>query len=281
MEDTVAEPDDPVVALWRRGQVAWPELALAEPHFRAHVAAVAGAGVDAETLHAEDLYLACACARGDEEAIRLLEDRYLSQVVAAVRAIDAAAEVLDEVKQRMRASLLVADGDRPAKIGEYAGRGALRSWLGVTAARTTLMLLRSRRRAARGQNDDWSAALALPATGNPELELFKAQYTAEFSAAIRAACASLPDRERAVLRLHFVEGLGIDQIGSVYGVHRATAARWVGRARTLLHDDTRARLQAELALSPSELESLTALVRSQLEVSLSQLFPADAHDDAG
>ena len=69
------------------------------------------------------------------------------------------------------------------------------------------------------------------ATGNPELELQKREHAAAFTAALREAAAALEPRLRAVLAMHFTEDLSIDQIGAVYAVHRATAARWVQRAR--------------------------------------------------
>ena len=121
----------------------------------------------------------------------------------------------------------------------------------------------------------WSDALAMISTGNPELELLKRQYAAAFSDALRAAVGALEPRLRAAMRMSFVDGLSIDEIGAVYTVHRATAARWIQRACDAILDHTRATLAERLALSQTELDRLTAMVQSQLDVSLSQLLPAD------
>jgi RNA polymerase sigma-70 factor (ECF subfamily) len=71
--------------------------------------------------------------------------------------------------------------------------------------------------------------------------------------------------------MHFVDGLTIDEIGALYQVHRATAARWISGARNTLLADTRARLTARLALTPSQFDSLMRLVRSELDLSLQRL----------
>jgi hypothetical protein len=48
----------------------------------------------------------------------------------------------------------------------------------------------------------------------------------------------------------------------------------VQRAKDELHATTRGLLTERLGLTPSEIERVGALVRSQLDVSLSQLFAA-------
>ena len=54
-------------------------------------------------------------------------------------------------------------------------------------------------------------------------------------------------------------------------VSRATVARWLAAAREALHDETRRELLGHLRVSPSELDSIAALVRSQVELSLAGL----------
>ncbi|MBA3539551.1 MAG: transcriptional regulator, partial [Deltaproteobacteria bacterium] len=90
---------------------------------------------------------------------------------------------------------------------------------------------------------------------------------------LREAVAALEPRLRAVLRMSFVDSLTIDEIGAVYAVHRATAARWIQRACEAVLAHTRDALAVRLALSGTELDRMTALVQSQLDVSVSQLLP--------
>ena len=41
---------------------------------------------------------------------------------------------------------------------------------------------------------------------------------------------TLSAQERTVLRLHVLDGLGTDEIGALYKVHRTTVARWQAQA---------------------------------------------------
>jgi RNA polymerase sigma-70 factor (ECF subfamily) len=222
--------------------------------------------------HGADRALAAACLAGEPAALRRFDAEVLGPAVDSVRGIDPTPAFVDEIRQRVRAHLLVGEG-RP-RLADYAGRGPLAGWVAVAAVRSALMLRRSTARRREVGDDDWAGALALVATGNPELELQKREHAAAFTAALREAAAALEPRLRAVLAMHFTEDLSIDQIGAVYAVHRATAARWVQRARDELIAATRAILIARLGLTPSEIARVGALVQSQVDVSLSQLFAA-------
>lgn len=250
--------------------MAWPCVELALDRFAAFVATLSPG---AASRFPEDLYLAAACIEGSSEALAAFDREVLSPARATIRSIDANDDFVDEAFQRLRASLFVGDGGQPKIVG-YAGRGPLRAWVSVSAVRTALMMRRARGRAKEvSADDDWMHALATISTNNPELELLKRQYAAAFSQALRDAIDGLEPRLRAVLRMSFVDAVSIDEIASVYAVHRATAARWIQRACDAVFAQTRQTLAQRLALSGTELDRMTALVQSQLDVSISQLLP--------
>jgi RNA polymerase sigma-70 factor (ECF subfamily) len=254
------------------GAAAWPGIVLSLEAFAVAAAAVAATPA-ALAAHGADLYLAWACLGGDATALARFDAEVVRPATEAVRAIDGQAAFVDEARQRVRAHLLVGEG--APRLRDYQGRGPLRAWVGVAAVRTALMMRRSDQRKREVPHDDeWAGTLALVATGNPELDLLKQEHAAAFSQALRDAALALEPRLRAVLSMHFSDGLSIDEIGAVYAVHRATAARWVGRAREELMSQTRALLVDRLGLTPSEIERVGALVQSQVDVSLSQLFAA-------
>src|SRR5690606_4547847 len=124
------------------------------------------------------------------------------------------------------------------RVLAYAGQGQLGGLVRVAAVRAGLNLLRDRGRLATGAagSDDGGDELEdIPISAdNPELARLKAQHRTAFKAAFEQAIASLEPRERSLLGLAIVKGLGIDRIGAIYGVHRATAARWVTAARANL-----------------------------------------------
>ena len=262
---------DDVSTAFEAGKAAWPDVDLTLDAFTAHIRAL---DIEALRRFPADLYLAAACLAGDPAAIGAFEREWIAGARSAIQAIDSSKAFVDEAVQRLRASLFVGDGGAP-RLALYAGRGPLRAWVGVAAARVALMMRRSQQRAREvsADDDDWSSALVMISTNNPELELLKRQYSSAFGAAFKDAIAELEARQRTVLRMSFVEALSIDEIGAVYAVHRATAARWITRACDTLFDRTRKLLADRLSLSPTELDRMTALVRSQVDVSLSQLLP--------
>ncbi|MFY0527076.1 sigma-70 family RNA polymerase sigma factor [Archangium gephyra] len=98
------------------------------------------------------------------------------------------------------------------------------------------------------------------------------RHRADFQTALAEALAALPSRERTVLRLHFVEGLSLERIGTAYRTHKSTVSRWLARAREEVLEGTRSRLAERLRLSSGELHSLLRDVPGQLDQSLSALL---------
>lgn len=136
----------------------------------------------------------------------------------------------------------------------------------IIAVRRAVDLVRQARREL--PIDDDTALQAFATAGDAELEHAKMRYVEEFKGAFAGALRALPARDQTLLRQHVIDGLTIDQLGALYRVHRATAARNVQRARQALLSSTRARLMSQLRVTPSELDSLLRLIRSRLEVSL-------------
>jgi len=96
----------------------------------------------------------------------------------------------------------------------------------------------------------------------------KARYRSELADAFRTSLAELAPRDRTLLRYQMIDGLSIDEIGAIYRVHRATAARWLVGIRDHLVADTRGRLAAKLGVDTEEAASIVRLVQSQLDVSV-------------
>jgi RNA polymerase sigma-70 factor (ECF subfamily) len=109
---------------------------------------------------------------------------------------------------------------------------------------------------------------------DPELAYMKAAYRASFRAAFQEALESLHPKERTLLKQQIVDGLGIDELGALYEVHRATAARWVQAAREKLLLRTRRTFMLRARISSDECESIMRMVRSQLDVSLHRRLAA-------
>jgi len=111
---------------------------------------------------------------------------------------------------------------------------------------------------------------------DPELGFLRAQYRETVDAALRAALAGLDARSRALLRYQLIDGWSIDQVGKLYGVHRATAARWLSDAREALGELIRAELAARLRIATEDVDSIVRLVQSRVDMSLDRLLVPEA-----
>jgi RNA polymerase sigma-70 factor, ECF subfamily len=248
----------------------WPDVRFDDAKLADFIGArLAASGADLESalaaIPAGDLALAAACA-AQEPTAHAAFDSILAEVDAAGAATRASKDIVDEVKQLLRVQLLVPRDDKPAGIAGYKGKGPLRGWVRITATRE---LIRHLKKAQRAAPVDRALDEALAADGaDPILEGLKGEYRAQFATALREAIAELGVEDRTLLRQQIVDQLSIDELGAAYGVHRATAARWLNRARGALVTATRGRLAARLALPVEEVDSVIRLVQSRLDASV-------------
>lgn len=255
---------DAVRQMYLEGQRRWPTLSLAFEAFEAHCRGLLGGRAeDAAVRHGDDLFLACACALGNEEAVRVFERETLRVAEAAIRRIANDAEFVQETLQDIREKLLVG---REPGIARYGGLGPLQAWVRVSATRAALDRCRALGRVAK-THVELSEKLAALESG-PESALARACYGDAFQTALRNAVARLDAQERNVLRMHVAGHCSIDDIARVYSVHRATAARWLQRARERIYDTARRELAVTYRkLTDSEFRSLAMELGSALELS--------------
>ncbi len=251
---------------YARAQDAWPEVTSVDAPRFARWLGERLAGADLGAAKVCDLFAACACAAGDARAIASVEARTFPDVAAALGKMGLASDRIGEVKQVLRKVVFVGDGEgRGPRIAEYRGTGDLRAWLRVTAMRAALKAIR---KDGREQPSDDAVLEARSSADDPELAYMKAAYRAAFREAFQEALESLHAKERLLLKQQIVDGLGVDELGALYQVHRATAARWVASAREKLLGRTRRTFMLRARITSEECESIMRMVRSQLDVSL-------------
>jgi RNA polymerase sigma-70 factor (ECF subfamily) len=258
-----------------QARAAWPSLEVADGEFVAFIAERAAADGPASAVleppHAADLYLACACTRGDPRAIAAFERLHLPKVPGMLARLSPTRELVDEVQQVLRTALFVAEPGKRPRIGEYGGRGKLESWLRIGALREGLRILERSPRVAE-LDADAPAPGGGPVESDPELRYMRRLYGDAFRRAFRAAFGELSPGEQALLRGSFLEGLAIDRLAERLGTHRATAARRLARARQNLLLHTRKALAAALGVDRAEVDSILAVLDTGLEASVRELL---------
>lgn len=246
--------------LYDSGRAAHPDIELSYDRFAARLA---GRAIE-PTARAGDLYLAVACEEQLAPALAKFEADLMARLRSLLRRTESDRALIDELVQTVRVRVLVGD---PPRIASYTGGGSLIGWLKVMAVRLHANAIRDRKRERiepTDELDDHAANLIAP-----ERALLDGAHGPALRAALSSGLRALPQRERAILRFHYVEGLALDRIGQMYGVNKSTVSRWLQGARDRLVEGALAQLGVEG--STTELLSLCRQVISRLDLTLSAL----------
>lgn len=219
-----------------------------------------------EKMSLGELYLTCACFQGMPSAHEAFESNYLAKLPAKLKRLNQPDDVLEDVCQLTRVKLLVSTPESAPKIGKYTGKGALLSWVIVTAGR-----IATKRRATEPPPSD-DEIIQMPGPARGEWDFIQQHFHAEFRQALREACAKLSAEDRHLLRLHFAHRLSTYKLADLFRVNQSTICRWLQDARQSVYEETRNQLQARLGLSTRDLNSHLLYVNSQLDLSISQLL---------
>ena len=252
------------------GRWDWPDLlkpVLAE--YSRHVRHLETSAKELEQNGA-DVYLALGCGLGDEHAVRGLQYKYFPALGNALARSGFDSTAREDVLQQMLLHLCA--GDNPRML-TYAGKASLGAWLAVTSMRFALNMRPRNCRVANG-NASFELEQLISDEDTPEIRLAVEKARPAFQAALQSAIGALPQRDRTLLRLYFLDRLTIDAMGSMYGVHRATAARWISEIRRRILEQVQSVLSRDFGLDASEFDSLVFLIRSQLQLSLIRVFGA-------
>jgi RNA polymerase sigma-70 factor (ECF subfamily) len=191
---------------------------------------------DAGSLAAADAALLARYAAGDLAAARVLTERHLGRVLGfARRMLGDAAEAEDVAQEAMLRLWQIAPDWRP-------GEARVSTWL----YRVTANLCTDRLRRRRGVALEAAAEPADPAPG-----ALAALMAADRAAALEAALAELPPRQREAVVLRHLDGMANPEIAQVMDIgveavesliargRRALAVRLAPRRAELGYDDDR------------------------------------------
>jgi RNA polymerase sigma-70 factor, ECF subfamily len=228
-------------------------------------------------LRASDLYLACACARGVSGALERFEQLFGAEIGRTAQRFERPGLPADDLVQLLRAKLFTVPDtartpDPRPRIATYSGQGFLQNWIRVTTTRTFIDCGRVTPESPEVPIRNELVSVLPEPRGDPELQLLKREHVTHFKASFAEAVAALDSADRLLLKQHIVERLTIDQLGALYHLHRASAARRIAKARDALLVATRIALARRLGLAPERLASVLDLVASRLEASIERLL---------
>ena len=116
----VADLEELLLQLVQDGKAAWPDLELSDEQFMGHVAERLAPDPDPRKslaqIQGKDLYLTCACARGDPKAIKAFDKRFAPRIAEAAARLDRSTAFVDDAKQAVLQKLFMSEGTAPPKI---------------------------------------------------------------------------------------------------------------------------------------------------------------------
>jgi RNA polymerase sigma factor (sigma-70 family) len=194
-----------------------------------------------DTLHLEDLALACACAEGIEAAW----DHF---VVTMRPALYRAADALDpsggarEPADSLYAELLYGLDERGKRkqslLRYFHGRSSLATWLRAVLSQRYVDRLRVIRRIEPLPSDIVNSTPFEPADSECP------KYVEFLSAALEHALAKLEPRDRLRLGLYYAQQLTLAETGKLMKEHEATVSRNLARTRAFVREEVEKKLRA-------------------------------------
>ena len=203
------------------------------------------------SLHLDDLALACACAAGLDEAWEhfVLEQRPL--LYRSADALDAgggARELADSLYADLY-GLQDREGERRSLFRYFHGRSSLATWLRAVLAQRYVDRVRGQRRFEALPDEESPAAVAAPASPDPD----RPRYLDLMREALGRAIAGLSARDRLRLGCYYAQELTLAQTGQLLKEHEATVSRQLARTRRAIRQAVEDDLRAGAHLSGDEI----------------------------
>ncbi len=252
-------------------------------------------------IQADDLYLALACASGNERAWWEFDQQHRSYLERVARhlartEIDAQ-EVIDTVYVELYGTRVV-DGERVSKFATYSGRGSLRGWLRTVIWHSLVDLHRASHDEVSldemtenvGEGHVHASFADANLGGEAEMieQISKDRYRKATLSSIGKAFDSLDEHEKLLLLYYHAENLKLREIARLVEnvesplrgwfqrksanreenpstrIHESTIMRWLEKSYAKVLKTFRAELQTAHKLSEEEMEICMGLATQDL-----------------
>ncbi|MBX3281375.1 MAG: hypothetical protein KF756_02745 [Acidobacteria bacterium] len=208
-----------------------------------------------DNLQADDLFLALACAAGNERAWWEFDQAHRSYMERFARHLARGDADPDEVIGNVYIELYgtrVVDGERYSKFGTYSGRGSLRGWLRTIIWHSVV----DQHRAGHSEVslDEMTetigegaahAAFAIPqAEGDTQMieQVAREKYRSATVAALSEAFSALESHEKLLIALYHVDNLKLREISRLVENEDSPLRGWIKRRSVSREKDPSARI---------------------------------------
>jgi RNA polymerase sigma-70 factor len=252
-------------------------------------------------IQADDLFMAIACANGNERAWWDFDQQHRAYMERVARHLARtemdATDIVDAVYEQLYGTRIV-DGERVSKFSTYSGRGSIRGWL-----RTVIWhSLVDRHRAGHdevsldemtenvGEGGAHANFAEQPVGGDETMvdQITRDRYRRATVTAIQNAFSNLEDHEKLILLYYHVENMKLREISRLVEnedsplrawfqrksatreknpagrIHESTVMRWLEKCYAKVLQGFKAQLVTESGLSEAEIAICTQLATQDL-----------------
>ena len=252
-------------------------------------------------IQADDLFMAIACARGNERAWWEFDQQHRSYMERVARhlaktEIDAQ-EVIDQVYVELYGTKVV-DGERQSKFSTYSGRGSLRGWLRTVIWHSIVDLHRAGHDEVSldeltetvGEGAAQAGFAEQPSGGEDEMidHITRERYRKTTLGAISNAFSSLEPHEKLLLLYYHSDGMKLREIAKLVEnegsplrgwfqrksaarekdpttrIHESTVMRWLEKCYSKVLDLFQSELKTQHGMKPEEVEICMDLAQQDL-----------------
>jgi RNA polymerase sigma-70 factor len=253
-------------------------------------------------LQINDLYLAIACAKGDEAAWWDFDSGYRRYIERVARHLAKAENLADEIVDLVYTELYgtrVVEGVRQSKFASFSGRGTLKGWLRAIVWHALVDMHRARQdeisidewTETGGESTDrpgWRAETHMTDRVMVE-EITRDRYKEIAQRSLNISFGKLEDHEKLLLLYYHVEGLRLREIARLVEepqsplrswfqrqsrqrksapasrVHESTVMRWLEKVYVRILESFGEQLK-DAGLNPEEMEICTRLASEDLAI---------------
>jgi len=191
-------------------------------------------------MHHQELFLAIACANGDEMAWWDFDREYRSYIERITRKLASSESTAEEAISALYYELYgsrIAEGERISKFSSYSGRGSLRSWLKTIIWHSLVDLHRSWTvsvsidEMVETLGEGYTHASLTEQDSESDIldELTRKKYLKKSLQAMENAFSQLADHEKLILFYYYTEKLTLKQIARIVELPESPLRSWFKR----------------------------------------------------
>jgi RNA polymerase sigma-70 factor (ECF subfamily) len=224
-----------------------------------------------ESLHLDDLALACACIDGHDGAWEHFIRELRPQLYHAARTIagDDSRELADSLYGELF-GLPGKDGVRRSLLAHYHGRSRLITWLRSVLVQRHIDRLRVTRRLEPLEDEESGGSTPAQAS-TPDSDPERDTLVGHAQRGLDTAIDALEAKDRLRLRLYYGQDMTLAAIGRVLGEHEATVSRKLDKARRALRSEVERALAGQ-GLAPAAVARAFELAADAPDLQLDRLL---------